>query len=212
MTEQQPPQPKCEAPAKGEDASILNGWIDRHTHELFGFAYRLTGDHGVAEDLVQETFYEAWRHRRPLRSIREPRAWLFVVLRRRYGKLRRYENRRPVFLPLAGREASPPDRHEPGSDTFEISDALQRGLNELTELYKLPLLMVFLEGLSCAEAAARLDVPLGTVLSRLHRGRAQLRAVMREQAESPSRRSSGADSCQQGDRGEDSPRLRIGGV
>jgi DNA-directed RNA polymerase specialized sigma24 family protein len=63
---------------------------------------------------------------------------------------------------------------------------LQKALDTLESRYKEPFLMVFLEGLSCREAAEELDIPLGTILSRIHRARSFLRgAIKRQEADSP---------------------------
>ena len=60
------------------------------------------------------------------------------------------------------------------------SEWLQRALDELDERYRLPVLMVFMEGLTCREAAEELNVPLGTVLSRIHRARQALKKTLKE--------------------------------
>jgi RNA polymerase sigma-70 factor (ECF subfamily) len=68
-------------------------------------------------------------------------------------------------------------------DSIAGRDRLQKALDKLDDRFKEPFLMVFLEGLSCAEAAEVLGVPLGTVLSRLHRARNQLRRCLDSQEE-----------------------------
>ncbi len=189
------------------DSAIFDGWVAAHAPELYRFAYRLCGDAAAAEDLVQETYYEAWKHRAPLRGIREPRAWLFRILRRRYGKLRRLEQRRPWIVSLAAIRGQTQDAGRPG-DRLEASDSLQSALDEMSDLFKLPLLMVFVQGMTCAQAAEQLDVPLGTVLSRIHRAKKQLReSIRRDEQEWPGH---SADSRESGE--DEPPRLRIGGA
>jgi len=187
------------------DSALFDVWVEKHATELYRFAHRLCGDIAAAEDLVQETFYEAWKHRGPLRSIREPRAWLFLILRRRYGKLRRLEQRRPWIVSLGAIQAeteAPPPR----SDRIEAADSLQSALDDMSDLFKLPLLMVFVQGMTCAQAAEQLDVPLGTVLSRIHRAKKQMREALRRDEEGEGNR----DARESGP-GEQ-PRLRIGGA
>jgi len=184
--------------------ALFDQWVEQHLDELYRFAYRACGDALTAEDLVQETFYEAWKHRRPLREVREPRAWLYVILRRRYARLQRQQRRGPRLVPLDGASASVEGE---GSDRLANADALQPALDAMSDTFKLPLLMVFVQGMSCAQAAEQLDVPLGTILSRVHRAKKQLRQEIRRQESGP-----GKDAGSESEPGsaDQMPRLRIG--
>lgn len=147
------------------------GLVRSHAADLYRFAFRLTGARAVAEDLVQETLSEAWRCVDQLRAQAAARPWLFQILRHRHAHLRRGASRRPSVEigvdALAGE----------GSDSVACS-SLQHALDLLDDRFKVPFLMVFLEGLTCQEAADALDLPLGTVLSRIHRARIALRAAI----------------------------------
>ena len=149
-----------------------------HAGDLYRFAYRLCGDRHVAEDLVQETFYQAWKGMTRLRHKERARAWLFQILRHRYARLRRSEARTPLHQPLDSVELGIIDPLARMSSAIE-HDALQTALDILSDRVKIPLLMVFIEGLSCQNTADRLDLPLGTVLSRVHRAKQRLREVLR---------------------------------
>lgn len=206
------PIPSAHGPRRprrhSDDTTIFGLWVEEHGSDLYRFAHRLCGDQGAGEDLVQETFFEAWKHRGPLRSIREPRAWLLVILRRRYLRMRRFEQRRPWLVSLAADQdfAATPD---PRMGRLENSDALQPALDSMSDLFKLPLLMVFMQGLTCAQAAEVLDIPLGTVLSRIHRAKQHLRASIQRDEQGRSSVSCGTDTQGMSD---SSPRLRIGGA
>lgn len=143
--------------------------VRTHAADLYRCAYRLTGARAPAEDLVQETFSEAWRALPTLRCAEAARAWLFAILRHRHAHLVRGASRRPTV-------ASGVD--ELATTMREDSGGLQHALDGLDERFKVPLLMVFLEGLTCQETADALGLPLGTVLSRIHRGRAALRDAL----------------------------------
>jgi RNA polymerase sigma-70 factor (ECF subfamily) len=156
-------------------------WVRTYAAELYRFAYRLTGKRETAEDLVQETFVEAWRS---LESQREPdraRAWLFQILRFRYSHHIRDSRHHAATSHsveiLDQQEAA----QEPAPlDVMANKEALQLALNGLTPSIKETFLMVFLEGNTCREVAAIQKIPLGTVLSRLDRARQVLRASLKD--------------------------------
>jgi len=156
-------------------------WVRDHTDELYAFAFRYCGRSDIAEDLVAETYTEAWKSIRKLRNAASGRAWLFQILRHRCSHWLRDSGRRPDTVAsleaVADRVAAP----GPGvPETLARREALQRALDRLDDRFKAPFLMVFLQGLSCREAAEALDVPLGTVLSRIHRARGVLRGSLAE--------------------------------
>ncbi len=179
-------------------------WVESHSAELFVFASRMCGSRDTAEELVQETFFQAWKGRAKLRHHDRVRAWLYQILRHRYAHWIRSEHRRQAGSPGQSPEASgeaPPDRP---MDRLADREALQKALDTLDDRLKVPLLMVHLEGLTCEQAAQQLDAPLGTVLSRIHRAKRHLRARLRQ-----------SDGHDQGvDRSSPEgghPRLKLGG-
>ncbi len=195
-----------EAFGRQAKAGRYEQWVREHSGDLYRFAFRLCGDADTADDLVQETFYHAWRGMGKLRQKEKARAWLFQILRYRYAHWARERSRRPV---IAG-SAEPLEEHAQTAATpFEVlanRESLQMALDALEDRFKLPLLMVFLEGLTCQAAAEYLDIPLGTVLSRIHRARRRLRRALGEQADSP------AGDAEKNGRGHVlKPRFRLGG-
>lgn len=160
---------------------LYEAWVRDHAADLYRMAYRLCGEAETAEDLVQETFYHAWKDIAGLRETAKARAWLYQILRHRYAHWVRSRTRR---LPTASSDQSA-ERIDPNSSSLtrlSHQEQLQRVLDDLDDTLKVPLLMVFLEGMTCQEAAEVLDIPLGTVLSRIHRARQRLRSYF----ESPS--------------------------
>jgi len=159
------------------DRQRYESWVSQWADELYRLAYRLCGSRDTAGDLVQETFYHAWRSIGTLRDESRARAWLFQILRYRYAHWVRTDTRRPkVVAPL---DKAPPvkdDGTEKPLERLERQETVQRALDELDERYRLPLVLVFMEGMTCQEAADELGVPLGTILSRIHRARKHLRA------------------------------------
>ena len=156
-------------------------WIEDWSVDLYRFAYRLCGRREIAEDLVQETFYHAWRSIQSLRDTSRARSWLFQILRFRYSHWVRADTRRPNLTgPTEAADESPSPQAESTLENMARREWLQRALDELDERYRLPVLMVFMEGLTCREVAEELEIPLGTVLSRIHRARQALKKTLKE--------------------------------
>jgi RNA polymerase sigma-70 factor (ECF subfamily) len=154
---------------------------------LFRFAYRLTGNHQTAEDLLQETFLEAWRGIEKQTGDDRALAWLFQILRFRYAHYLRdsHRDRRTSSLNenvLA--ENSPEHPADPIAQPLETlaeRDAMQAALNSLSPAIRETFVMVFVENRTCREVAEILKIPIGTVLSRTDSGRKALRAFLNKQ-------------------------------
>jgi RNA polymerase sigma-70 factor, ECF subfamily len=154
--------------------------VAENADRLWRLAYRLTGDRQEAEDLTQETFYEAWRSLRSLRHPAAARAWLASILLHRASRwLRRRRTHRPITRTLDESVDVSPLRG-PELETLARQELLQRALDALDPDRRVAFLMVFQEGNSCREAAERLGIPLGTLLSRVHRARGELRWHLRQ--------------------------------
>lgn len=194
------------------------GWVHQHADGLYRLALRLTGQTHVAEELVQETFYHAWRSSDSLRDVEHARGWLFRILRHRYAHWVRGRQRRSNTVAMTEPESIPAETRAPG-EALELDDFLQQALDHLEDRYKVPLLMVFLDGMTCREAAAALDLPLGTVLSRIHRARQSVRerlAAAQRRESRPGIRIVGteSDDCHMfpaTDPGDEAPNRQLGG-
>ncbi len=144
---------------------------------LLRVANSLTRNHAEAEDLVQDTLLRAFRAIDGFDG-RYPRAWLLTILRNTH--INRNRRRRPELLrdPEAATDrmasAASNERTDAGIDD-EIDAEILRALASLDELFRHVVELVDIDGLSYAEAAEVLDVPIGTVMSRLHRARSRIR-------------------------------------
>ncbi|MDE0775540.1 MAG: sigma-70 family RNA polymerase sigma factor [Nocardioides sp.] len=158
-------------------------WVEPEIEVLLRVAHSLTGSWADAEDVVQDTLIRAYRAIDGFDG-RHPRAWLLTILRRTHlNSLRRtrpdlvedasLERRRPAF----GRASvvSPEDVLDERLLDGDIEVALQA----LDPRFRTVVLLVDVNGLTYAEAAELLDVPVGTVMSRLSRGRTRLRKSLR---------------------------------
>lgn len=143
-----------------------------HHAAVYRYAYRLTGATCDAEDLTQQTFLAAHVNIGQLREPEHSRAWLFAILRSCYLRLCR--QRRPIAaasldLDLNSIPADLPD------ELRVDANELQRAIDELPDEFKVVVLLFYFEGCSYREISEKLSVPVGTVMSRLSRGKARLR-------------------------------------
>jgi RNA polymerase sigma-70 factor (ECF subfamily) len=144
-----------------------------HLDELFRVARRVMGDAAVAEDVVQETCLRAWQAFDRFESGTNCRAWLYKILFRTIGSRRRELQRElATFDDQAFEESRFPSSMPANPFT---AHQIQKAFDELPLAFATVIQLVDVEGLSYKEVSEALDVPVGTVMSRLHRGRRQLR-------------------------------------
>lgn len=151
--------------------------VAEHHAVLYGFAYRLTGSVHDAEDLTQQTFLAAQAGLAGLRQAESARGWLFAILRNAWLKSRR----KPSPISAADLELSMdhvPDEM-PESNTLD-PDRLQAAIDQLPDEFKLVVTMFYFQDCSYRQIAAELDLPIGTVMSRLSRAKGHLRARLFE--------------------------------
>lgn len=152
-----------------------------HLNDLKRAARRLTGDEARAEDVVQETFLEAWKSYHRFQQGTNCRAWLFKILMHTIQHHRRQWFRLSFFGATEDVAASIPYT-PPVADHLTDEDILA-ALERLPGDYRAAVLLVDVEEFSYREAAGILSVPIGTVMSRLSRGRRILREQLAGVAE-----------------------------
>lgn len=138
---------------------------------LYRYAYRLCGCAADAEDLVQQTFVIAQAQQEQLRDRERLSAWLHAILRHSWCKQCRRERIHDAALQSLAIEQATSSPREEGVDR----EQLQRALDALPTEFRLVILMYFFEQLSYQEIAEQLEIPIGTVMSRLSRAKQQLR-------------------------------------
>jgi RNA polymerase sigma-70 factor (ECF subfamily) len=153
--------------------------VDDHYEGLYRYAYRLSGSAADAEDLTQEAFCQAQLKLGQLRDAARAKAWLFSILRNAYlHRLRAEKQEHLVPLEAVGEVAEPlPDPLppvEPGR--------LQEALNDLPEAFRTPVILYYFEDFSYRDIAGQMDLPIGTVMSRLARAKAHLRGRLLQPA------------------------------
>ncbi len=159
---------------------------------LLRVARSMTPQASDAEDLVQDTLLRAWRS---LDSFdgRHPRAWLLTIMR--HAEINRHRRRRPQLLDDPDVEMARQAADEQAGASAEdvvvgrmFDEIVESALAALAERFREVIMLVDVEGLTYAEAAEILGVPEGTVMSRLHRARTRIRAVLAEAGLAPRRR------------------------
>lgn len=142
--------------------------------ELFRVARRVMADTTAAEDVVQDTYLRAWQAFDRFEPGTNCRAWLYTILFRTIGAHRRDLQRE---LALFDGEILDESRY-PSPEVTDVRldlHRLERAFAELPIAFATVIQLVDVEGLTYKEAAAALGVPVGTIMSRLHRGRRELR-------------------------------------
>lgn len=158
----------------------LTKLIEEHHESLYRFAYRISGSSYDAEDLTQETFLTAHAKLGQVRDPAAVKSWLFTILRNHFCK--RLRDRKGV------REVSLENVIEPETKDLYIdqieSEELQAVLNQLTEEYRTVVVLYYFEELPYKEIAACLEIPIGTVMSRLSRAKTFLRSELGQRKDS----------------------------
>jgi RNA polymerase sigma-70 factor, ECF subfamily len=158
-----------------DDASFAR-LVDLHYESLYRFALSLARSEADARDLVQDTFAELARKGHQLKSLGKAKSWLFTTLYRAFVDCRRRDTRHPKVEMEAAEPELPVLYPEPGLQLDARFVCAQ--LAEVDEVFRVPLILFYLEEHSYAEIAEILNIPSGTVMSRISRGRAILRRLM----------------------------------
>lgn len=173
-----------------EAAKLFEFLVQQHQKKIYRFAYRLTGNTDDAEDLVQETLVEAFRSFQRFKVGTHFDRWVYrIMINTHIDRVRKNSRARVLSLddvPVAGEPGSfkleVPDLTRKSPEEFALSQELhhqvQEALCQLPETYRIPVILCDIEGLSYEEIAELLHLPIGTVRSRIHRGRARLAQLL----------------------------------
>lgn len=161
------------------DAGAFHQLVDVHAQMLFRTAYAMVGKTADAEDVVQETFLAAYRGIGRFQGRSSLRTWLVSILTRQVLMLRRKRRGKTMAgLETVDYDAVPGPRRS--SDAVDARLDVAQALAQLSEGHREVLVLRELEGMSYDEIAAALEIPRGTVESRLFRARQELKSRMPE--------------------------------
>jgi RNA polymerase sigma-70 factor (ECF subfamily) len=155
--------------------------VETYYASLYRFALSLTRSSTDASDLTQQTFFIWATKGESLRDAAKAKSWLFTTLYREFLRTRRRDARVSAIEDLPPGEKDPPDA-EPGAIDRLDAQLVMEALQEVELVFREPLTLFYLQDLSYLEIAGILAVPIGTVMSRLSRGKARLRALLAEKA------------------------------
>ena len=174
---------------RNEDRKVFDELVHRYHKQAYNVAYRMTGNHADAEDLTQDTFLKAFRFFDKYNRDMPFDNWLYRIMSNIFVDWLRRRPKAQI------RSLDEPVRQEEGETAFEIADTaegpeslalsgeldaeLQEALNKIPEDFRLTVILSDIEGLSYEEISEAMGCSIGTVRSRLHRGRKLLRDKLR---------------------------------
>ena len=167
----------------------------QYAPQLFSTALRMTRNRSDAEDLVQETYIKGWRSFHTFQEGTNLRAWLFRIMTNTYINKYNAQKRKGTEVELDDVEELFLYKRLGSIDQSQLSssaedqmldlftdDEVKNALEELPEDFRVPVLLSDVDGFSYKEIAEMLEIPIGTVMSRLHRGRKAMQKMLYEYA------------------------------
>ena len=176
-----------------EKGKIFDKEFLPHIDSMYNFAYRLTFDEDDAKDLVQETYLKAFRFINSFEQGTNAKAWLFRILKNSFINDFRKKSKEPSKVDYQEVETFYNSEDTEVSVTTDlrvetvqemIGDEISNALNSLAVDFRTVIILCDLEGFTYEEMAKILDIPIGTVRSRLHRARNLLKEKLQSYAES----------------------------
>lgn len=158
-----------------------------HIKSLYHFAYRLTNDEDDANDLVQDTYLKGYRFLKSYKKGSNAKAWLFRILKNSFINMYRRTSKEPNKMDYEEAEAFLNTGKSSHMDTIDmrekvynntVGDEVSRALNALPMDFRTVIVLCDIEEFSYEEIAQIIDIPIGTVRSRLHRARQLLREML----------------------------------
>ncbi|WP_258101613.1 sigma-70 family RNA polymerase sigma factor [Marinoscillum pacificum] len=176
-----------------ERKTIFDGEFLPHVDAMYNFAYRLTFDQDDAKDLVQDTFMKAYRFINSFEKGTNAKAWLYRILKNSFINDFRKKSKEPGKVDYQEVENFYNSENVDESKTVDLridtvkdmmGDEVTNALNALAVDFRTVIILCDLEGFTYEEMAKILDIPIGTVRSRLHRARNLLKEKLKSYAES----------------------------
>ena len=179
--------------SESERYVVFNTEFIPHIDSMYNFAFRLTNDEDDANDLVQDTYMKAFRFINSFQQGTNAKAWLFRILKNSFINDYRKKSKQPTKVDFEdivsyhdGEDAAPVSHVDLRQEIFQgmMGDEITIAINSLPVDFKTVILLCDIEGFTYEEISKIVDIPIGTVRSRLHRARNMLKDQLRGYAES----------------------------
>ncbi|HEY8463225.1 MAG TPA: sigma-70 family RNA polymerase sigma factor [Bacillota bacterium] len=172
-----------------DQTAVFESMVRTYEKPLFQFAYRLCGNHHEAQDLLQESLYRAYKSFSRFEAGTAFDRWLYQIIHNLFIDHYRKKKRRPILAsidePMQHMESEKPIElpdwsTNPESEAVrgELGRQIQQSLNQLPPEYRTAVILCDIQGLSYEEISQVLNCSIGTVRSRIHRGRKTLRRLL----------------------------------
>ncbi|MBL4664682.1 MAG: sigma-70 family RNA polymerase sigma factor [Nitrospinaceae bacterium] len=160
----------------GGERDCFDKYLSPHVPMIYKSAIRMCGNPNDAQDLVQETLYSALKNFHQIQDPEKSKYWMFSILRNLFLKdIEKTKKRAEVEFDAVCEKLS--DNEHPEKDFLraEVKNNIQGILDKLDERLKITLMMFYFEGQSYKEISASLNIPIGTVMSRIARAKVYLK-------------------------------------
>jgi RNA polymerase sigma-70 factor (ECF subfamily) len=177
--------------SESERYVVFNTEFIPHIDSMYNFAFRLTNDEDDANDLVQDTYMKAFRFTNSFQQGTNAKAWLFRILKNSFINDYRKKSKQPAKVDYQEVETTYNSESTDSETTTDlrtetvqdmIGDEVATALNSLPVDFRTVIILCDIEGFTYEEMAKILDIPIGTVRSRLHRARNLLKEKLRSYA------------------------------
>ncbi|MCF7801526.1 MAG: sigma-70 family RNA polymerase sigma factor [Candidatus Marinimicrobia bacterium] len=169
----------------GKESAFIE-LVNRYKDRLLNFVYRFVGDRDEAEDIVQDTFLKVYKNRHAYREVAKFSTWIYTIAgnlaRSELRKRRRHKTYNMSQIGLEDRDFDPPDT-DLGPDShvsFRFEEAeIQRAIRQLPDQFRTIIILRDIQELSYEEISRILDIPMGTVKSRVNRARLKMQELLK---------------------------------
>jgi RNA polymerase sigma-70 factor, ECF subfamily len=164
---------------KSKEFSLL---ADPLMNQLYGTALKLTRDEENAKDLIQDTYLKAFKYFESFQTGTNFKAWIFRIMTRLfYDQYRAKKRANALFVPLEYTKDVTYKNSENSGEQRMLAKELEKALESMPSDFSLPVILSDIQGFSYQEISEMIDCPIGTVMSRLYRGRRRLKTILLNQ-------------------------------